>query len=67
MLDLGVRLPREGEAPAEPRLRVDASLSSRLSSRAGLAQPQDQELTERQANDRARINVPIGFRTEVQG
>ena len=41
MLTLGVRHPREGEAPAEPRLRVDASPGTRLSrsftSQMGLA------------------------------
>ena len=48
-LDLGVRLLREGEAPAEPRLRVDLSPGSRLSRSfalpAGLDQSQFQALT----------------------
>ncbi len=48
-LDFGVRLHGEGEAPAEPRLRVDASPGSRLSRSfalpAGIAQPQFQALT----------------------
>ena len=44
-LDLWVRLPREGEAPAEPHPPVSASPGSRLSRSfalpAGLAQPQN--------------------------
>ena len=48
-LDFGVRLFREGEAPAEPFSRVDASPGSRLSRSfalpASLTQPLFQALT----------------------